>query len=432
MTGNELALGGEPSQEIDRPEGIGRENGAVLNIAPLVCQYVGSLRQRVTWVREFTARIRLYHFYGPVDFTETGFHGSGDENAIGLIVMPSVQTKDSSVLKFVRRLIEDPDATSVAWGHTAIYVRKNGKILVARGFGPHGDVLGSADAIIGGTGSIAGKIHDDFGMFNMVEARTIEFPLTEDQAEEAGQRILNFRMYARKLHYVTQPNLFVDKNTRFREHTNCLKWAIERMEEVMRAHLMSSVPDIRMLDLGPSQQELIGASSQGRLFQNVVYVSNNHPGALVLKSVTDNRTEINNRRVAGRFPQTLRILYAVRTLFLILGMAYFGGRHVYPNLALPNTRTHALVAGGFGMVAGIAHQRLIAEARQLYESIQQAEFVPFFRRAGLLGTMAVAFFAPGAAKGMLRWIAGGMGVYGITNLIAHAIEGLRGPPKIRQ
>jgi hypothetical protein len=430
MTTHPLVLSGGPPQEIDRPDGVPREQGVLAKLYPLVCQYVGPLSQKGTWVRDFVAKIRIYHFYGPVDFGETGFHGSG-EDAIGLIVMPSVQTKDSSVFKMIQRIVEDPEALNVAWGHTALYVRKGGKIELALGFGPHGNVLAVADELIKGTGSITGRIHDDYAMLNMVEARTVEFPLDGRDADEVIKAIREYKTPF-NMFYVTQPSGHIEKNAKNLEYTNCLKWAIERIEGVMKAQLMSSVPDIRILDLGPSRTTVIGASSQGRLFQDVIYVSENQGSALVLKSDTEDMFEINNRRVAGRFPQKLRILYAARTLFLVSGVAYFGYQHAYPNLALPNTRNHAIAVGALSVAGTALHQKVIAEAKQVYENITEANFVPVMKRAGVLGSSAVIFFAPGAIGGMLFWIVAGMSLYMLFNLIAHAMEGFREPPKLRK
>lgn len=431
MTSHPLARGGEQPQEIERPEGLPREQGVLAKLYPLVCQYVGPLMPKGTWVREFTAKVRVYHFYGPVDFSETGFHGSGDEDAIGLIVMPSVQTKDSSPLKMVQRIFEDPDALNVAWGHTALYVRKKGKIELALGFGPHGNVMAVADDLIKGTGSITGQIHDDFAMFNMVEARTVEFPLDGRSADDVIRAIQEYKRPF-SMFYVTQPSGHIQKNARNVEYTNCLKWAIERIEDVMKAQLMSSVPDIRILDLGPGQTAVGGSSSQGRLFQDVIYVSDTKKAALVLKSDTTDMTLINNRRVTGRFPQKLRILYAARTIFLVSGVAYFGYQHAYPNLALPTTRNHGIATAALTVAGGVLRDKVIADAKQVYDSVTEANFVPLMKRAGILGSGAVVFFAPGAVGGMLFWIVAGMSLYMLINLIAHGMEGFREPPRSRK
>lgn len=97
--------------------------------------------------------------------TTFGFKSAPGGNAIGIIGFPG---------------------KGLGWGHTAVYVRVNGRIIVTRGFMP----ASSLDALLNpgvklGESSIPGRISNDSAIFMRDAARAIEYPVTKQIALQA-------------------------------------------------------------------------------------------------------------------------------------------------------------------------------------------------------------------------------------------------------
>jgi hypothetical protein len=98
--------------------------------------------------------------------TTFGFNSAPGGNAIGMIGFPG---------------------KGLGWGHTAVYIRVNGRIIITRGFMP----ASSLEALLNpgvktGESSIPGRISNDSAVFMRDAAQAIEYPVTEQVALQAA------------------------------------------------------------------------------------------------------------------------------------------------------------------------------------------------------------------------------------------------------
>jgi hypothetical protein len=110
----------------------------------------------------------------------SGFGNIPGGNGIGLIGIPRMGTPGAIV----------PESLS-QWGHTAVYARINGQIVVTRGY-----TVGSlAEAALRGSGITAGReaipgvISNDVALFTNTGARVIEFPVSAQTASGFVERL---------------------------------------------------------------------------------------------------------------------------------------------------------------------------------------------------------------------------------------------------
>lgn len=435
--------------EIQRPNDGALNNWAVYGLEVLSGTFLGRLPGS-SQILSFTRQIVVNYLIGPPDFSQTGFHGSGGD-AIGLIMVPSVYTGGINVWGLVRRALEDPDALPEAWGHTAIYVRHNGIITIATGFGP--STLSNSSAVVAGRDYATGRFDNALSMFNMVEALTIEFPLSRGTARTAatqlrtlmgggpsdsipGQLVATTRRMdppmrdrdQRDLYYVTRPNNFENddgsqrliaqaiQNSRF---TNCVRWAVTTLESIMGARLLASLARGRfsVLDLGPDHRvSAPNTSSQGRLIREVIYASNRNNGnAMILRGTNGN----TRRPTVSSYPETIRVLYAMRTFFLITSVLsaaahFYSGRSP---MSLPTTVPRIATT-----MAVATTTQLTQEVTRLVGSVRQRNLHEGLSSLGVLGAAAFAIFAPGDNYGVLALMMGAYLIMALTNYFARRLR----------
>lgn len=107
----------------------------------------------------------------------------GVQDSVGLIIQPGPH----SAVEYLRLFLTNPEEVANLWGHTAMYVRRNGRIVRAIGFDPHridmvSDLIpsflgGSGGAVSGGTSTTPGVYYDERPMFRSPDMIVVEFPL---------------------------------------------------------------------------------------------------------------------------------------------------------------------------------------------------------------------------------------------------------------
>lgn len=101
--------------------------------------------------------------------TTFGFKSAPGGNAIGMIGFPG---------------------KGLGWGHSAVYVRVDGKILVTRGFMPASRLEALVTpGVKGGTASIPAVISNDTALFLRDAAQIIEYPVPKDAALKAAAEL---------------------------------------------------------------------------------------------------------------------------------------------------------------------------------------------------------------------------------------------------
>jgi hypothetical protein len=108
---------------------------------------------------------------------------NGTQDAVGLIIQPGPH----SAVEYLRLFLTNPEEVANLWGHTAMYVRRNGRIVRAIGFDPHrldmvADLIpsffgGSGGGVSGGTRTTPGVYYDERPMFRSPDMIVVEFPL---------------------------------------------------------------------------------------------------------------------------------------------------------------------------------------------------------------------------------------------------------------
>ncbi len=99
---------------------------------------------------------------------------SPNDFAIGIVVQPGPYTPYEKALA----LLTHPASIANWWGHTALYVRENGRITRAIGFDPHRLKMALPQnlAVASGTLVTQGYYFDEDKMFNSPDVMCVEFP----------------------------------------------------------------------------------------------------------------------------------------------------------------------------------------------------------------------------------------------------------------
>lgn len=111
---------------------------------------------------------------------QSGFSPIAGGNGIGMIAIPRLGTAGGLV----------PETLNI-WGHTATYVRINGQIRVTSGFTVESltEAAMNMRAVPAGTKGIGGTISNDISMFTATNARTIEWPVSQQVAQQAADTL---------------------------------------------------------------------------------------------------------------------------------------------------------------------------------------------------------------------------------------------------
>ncbi len=107
----------------------------------------------------------------------------GNTNSVGIIIQPGPQT----AMQYLALFMTNPEEIANLWGHSALYVRRNGQVVYAVGFDPHR--LGMAQDMISnrvssGRHPTQGYYYDERVMFRSPDALIVEFPVDDYHVEE--------------------------------------------------------------------------------------------------------------------------------------------------------------------------------------------------------------------------------------------------------
>lgn len=111
--------------------------------------------------------------------------------SIGVIIQP----KPRGIVETTSQLVTNPVQIANLWGHTAVYVRMDGKVADAVGFDPNRlAMFNVADmrtmrAVEAGTQPTTGYNYDEDSMFLSPDSVCIEFKLNKNDARKMLQRI---------------------------------------------------------------------------------------------------------------------------------------------------------------------------------------------------------------------------------------------------
>lgn len=274
-----------------------------------------------------------------VELMQTGFRAAGP-NAIGLVAMPRPLTPGALM----------PES-SVIWGHTAIYARVNGRIVLVRGFNPRMNPEGiyriltrSGEIRAGQTGTPA-AIGEDAWLFTKTSARSLEFPVTEQTAQALINRLPPSGPAGAGVppEYTASPAAFEPGVC---TGTNCVQWAVDQLETTLgtegnAAVLARGRQGVSVIDLGDEGTIVKNTASQGRLIRLMSDVEAGEPlvempGAL-------------GSGVAGRMATGLQVIkWGGRAMMVVaVGMAVY---EVYE--APPGQRLRTGFMAGGGLLGG--------------------------------------------------------------------------------
>ncbi|MFD3401572.1 DUF4157 domain-containing protein [Kribbella sp. NPDC058693] len=281
-----------------------------------------------------------------------GFAAAGP-NSIGVIALPQIRTP--AVIDLARPLDR--------LGHTAVYVRQNGRIVWARGFGPKmtASFMLRPDAASEGLAAVPGLVDNDISMFKSTSARTIEYPIDPRSAAQilAEHPTGPGGTGGSPTSWTGRPNIFASKGqpASMCTNQNCVMYAIETVE----GHLGGPVGELgtgSIIDIPTSKTPpglARGTASQGKLYQlmgeaesGATHLSR-PPGAI-------------GPAVAGRMPTALRYIKWGGRVFVVIGIVA-GGYEVWAAPKGQKVRTAIGVAGGFG--GGLAGGALAGAAAGL-------------------------------------------------------------------
>lgn len=125
--------------------------------------------------------------------------------AIGLVVVPGNRTLAK---KWSRRLF-DINSTLNEWGHTAVYVRVEGKITCCLGYDPHRGWMvisafaGTTKDIESGKIPTSGQIYMEGSLISFSDTFAVEFPLDARSAKALSKRLKVYKAGARGQYLTT-------------------------------------------------------------------------------------------------------------------------------------------------------------------------------------------------------------------------------------
>ncbi len=172
------------------------------------------------------------------------------KSGIGLITISNADFGARGFMQVINRmlrLLSSPKGFEKSWGHTALYVRVNGRVTFSVGFGADGLTLFSQDSVRGGT-CHAARVYDNDFMWDLPGAEITEFTVDAQTALAAEAQLksilesytasgtfANIQTKAvAKHYYTTNPN---EKSETI--YKNCVLWAFESLEDLLQCKLVS-------------------------------------------------------------------------------------------------------------------------------------------------------------------------------------------------
>jgi hypothetical protein len=254
-------------------------------------------------------------------------------NSIGLIGYPRLGTAGSSF-------------EGAPWGHTAAFVRMNGRIQVVRGFVPESFIEAAikSGGVESGQQAITGVIRNDLLVFTNMGARAVEWPVTAQTA----LRFTNMLPQAGPPP-AGGPSLYTGRPAVYNipaQATNCVGWACTQIETALGGRVGTTGPNGQTLPLTEPPNPTSGL--QGRYMQ--------------MTADADAIASMPNAvgpPIVSTMPRYVQVLKWGGRVFILIGV----GMAVYETAKAPEgkrARTAVGVTGGFvgglagGATAGLA------------------------------------------------------------------------------
>jgi hypothetical protein len=186
--------------------------------------------------------------------------GAAGPNAIGIVAMPRTPSLQSPV----------PESTSL-WGHTAVYVRINGEIVMVRGFNPQMGAAGlwrlvtNYFGILSGRVGVPSEVTSDAWLFTKTNAQALEVPVSLETAQEmvrqtpvegpGGRPGVPPEYTARPANFEQGPCV----------GTNCGLFAVRNAEAGLGGKIGPASVGESVVDLGSKGSIVADTASQGRI-----------------------------------------------------------------------------------------------------------------------------------------------------------------------
>jgi hypothetical protein len=301
-----------------------------------------------------------------------GFAPAG-QNAIGLVSFPQYGSPGHAVIPQSR----------LTWGHTAVYARVDGRIMILRSHAPtslpgtFGTNVSTGGGVISGRVGVPGSFYGQgytpgrgIPMFTHTGARSFELPVTRAAALAAAEGLPD--VGPSSLRYTGVPSA-----ANLCQGMNCVRWAVPVAEEAMGGRFGPLSPTgapTSVTDLGPGRSPGGGVNqaSQGRMYGwmgeagrrgQPVIGWDSRTGAQVIATIADDGRVVVNALpeqatgapTAGQMSRGMKYLRWGGRVFFVVGIVT-GGAEIA--LAAPEQRGRvtAEVTGGFvgGFAGGAA------------------------------------------------------------------------------
>jgi len=280
---------------------------------------------------------------------ETFGFAAGGQNSIGLVAIPRVQMNP------FKGHFQLPDVAAPLdyWGHTAVVVRQNGKIVLVRGFNPaYGfpgemiQLLRQSSAIESGAASMPAVISADQNLFKHPKAMSVEWAVDADMAQKAMSE-LHPTGPAGPMGYPTDYTARPASYSGPCTTSNCGLWAIDQVEGRLGGPV-GRAGQGSITAVGEGGATAPGTASQGRIM-GMLGDAEKSPG---LMSPMPNAT---GGPVVSAMPMKYRILKTGGRVMLVVGIAV-DAYEFFSASAKEKPRVAVGIAGGLGggFLAGAA------------------------------------------------------------------------------
>ncbi|MFI0445526.1 DUF4157 domain-containing protein [Actinomadura sp. 6N118] len=344
--------------------------GKVTTLVPLaVFQGPGSAAQRGTEALAVGARSGLAA--ANTSLQTFGLPGSGaGQTSVGIVAIP--RTNVTAPVTSPQFNFFDPAAPLDYWGHTALYVRQAGKIVAVRGFNPVTgtwagivDLVRNFKAVESGAKGAPGVLSSDAYLFTSTAARTLEYPITPEQATRLLGTIPEVGPGGRPgvpLEYTAVPSNYAAGRPGLAQPfcvgSNCGLWAIGQIEEGLGGPVGR-----------PGQGSVTSIGGEGSASQGEVIKLINEASKVREAggpSPLETPAGAAGPAVATQFPRLLRVLKIGGRVLMVVGLVV-GGLEIAFATKEQRPRVIAGVAGGLagGLILGAGAGLLCAATAPL-------------------------------------------------------------------
>jgi hypothetical protein len=258
----------------------------------------------------------------------TGFAAAG-ENAIGLVGIPRLGTAGQFL----------PESLNVL-GHTAVYARVGGRIVVVRGFtmAKTPSSLINLRGIEQGIKSAPGVLAEDAALFTNTGAMSIEYPVTAEMAEALAKGLPPPGPAG--MAYTARPAVNC-------MGSNCVMWATQQAESQLGGSIGTVGAEghvIPISSVGKGGAVVPGTGSQGRLMGLMKDVAAGETSAAPVEGAL-------GEAVASGMPRYISVFKWGGRVFFVVGLATIP-YEVYK--APPRQRVRTAVTASSGFLGGLA------------------------------------------------------------------------------